>query len=76
MELLRRVSAFLGPVAIVAALACGLSCGASGNGPGSTSMQPGSRCLARGAACSVSGDCCTQWCANGACAHQHLAAIG
>ncbi len=66
MESLRRVSAFLGPVVIATALACGLSCSVSGH-IGSTNMQPGGSCLARGSACSQSHDCCTQWCANGVC---------
>lgn len=65
MNTLRRISALLGPAAVVLALA-GVSCASSQQG-GSTNAQPTSRCLDKGAPCEVDNDCCTLWCANGVC---------
>lgn len=58
-------------------LAMALACCANAEGPGATQPPPasqgtlsGGQCLTRGTRCVANRDCCTEWCANGACAMQ------
>jgi hypothetical protein len=74
METIRRISAFLGPSAVLIALACGISCGASQTQSASTSPasspasnEEGDNCIHHGMSCSRDNDCCTLWCANSVC---------
>ena len=74
METIRRVSAVLGPSAILIALACVISCGASptqsaSNSPAGplASGDDHDDCIHHGMSCSRDNDCCTLWCVNGVC---------